>query len=568
MDFSITSLTGNSGHDPPSLPVFRRTTGEATVLLFVLRRPESGLGSLVRWECPGSVAAMADEREPDDPSYDWLYTGRPDDGSEGGQVGPLDAPVAAQAGPDHTTKLPTSSRPGGAGGVEPAGDRTRMLPESGRRSDGGTDAPGTPASFGGVYPRKPGTPPPSPTRTPASARAPFGQPPTGPAAAGQTARGPGTAGPPTSAAGASHYAQPTTTRGGSAGQPPPGTGGPAGSGYAAPPQATPKRPSGSPPRRRRRVRWGRIVLALVAAWLLFLVVVPIYAWTKVSKVDAEPSGARPAGGPGTTYLLVGSDSRQGLTPAQKADLGTGSAAGQRTDTIILLHVSDSSGPNIMLSIPRDSYVNVPGHGMNKINSAYAFGGPKLLVQTVEQATGVRVDDYVEIGFTGVVDVVDAVGGITVCPKTSINDPKAGHLVMKAGCQDVNGHVALDYSRSRAFPLGDITRAAHQREVIAATGSKAASWQTIVFPWRYWGVNMAGASSVQVGDNVGPFAFARFAWAMAHSGGSGTRRCVVPFSSLGTSTSVGSVVEWNKPKANAIFHDISSDDTSAIHCRAQ
>jgi LCP family protein required for cell wall assembly len=311
----------------------------------------------------------------------------------------------------------------------------------------------------------------------------------------------------------------------------------------------------------------RIALAVLAAWILFLVVVPIYAWSKVSKVDAEPSGSRPPDGPGTTYLLVGSDSREGLTQAQKHALGTGSAAGQRTDTIILLHVSSGSGPNLMLSIPRDSYVDVPGHGRNKINAAYAFGGPKLLVQTVERATGVRVDDYVEIGFTGVVDVVDAVGGITVCPKTSINDPLAGGLKMKAGCQQVDGHVALDYSRSRHFPLGDITRAQHQREVIAATGHQAASWQTVVLPWRYWNVNMAGADSVRVGSNVGPFAFAKFAWAMAHSNGPGTKRCVVPYSSLGTSTSVGSVVTWDTAKARAVFRDIQSDDTSAIHCSA-
>jgi LCP family protein required for cell wall assembly len=315
-------------------------------------------------------------------------------------------------------------------------------------------------------------------------------------------------------------------------------------------------------------RWVRIIIAVITLWLLFLVVVPIYAWSKVSKVDAEPSGARPAGGPGTTYLLVGSDSREGLTRQQEHDLGTGAASGQRTDTIILLHVSSGSGPNLMLSIPRDSYVFVPGHGMNKINAAYAFGGPKLLVQTVERSTHVRIDDYVEIGFTGVVDVVDAVGGITVCPKTSIHDPKAGGLNMKAGCQQVDGHVALDYSRSRHFPLGDITRTLHQREVIAATGHQAASWKTIALPWRYWNVNMAGANSVQVGSNVGPIDFARFAWAMAHSSGPGTKRCVVPFASLGTSTSVGSVVTWDRPKANAIFHDITSDDTSAIRCQAQ
>lgn len=309
-------------------------------------------------------------------------------------------------------------------------------------------------------------------------------------------------------------------------------------------------------------------MALIAAWLVFLVVVPIYAWGKVSKVDAQPSGARPPDGPGTTYLLVGSDSRAGLTPAQEHDLGTGAASGQRTDTIILLHVADGSGPNVMLSIPRDSYVSVPGHDQNKINAAYAFGGPKLLVQTVELATGIKVDDYVEIGFTGVVNVVDAVGGITVCPKTSIVDPKAGNLKMTAGCQRVDGHVALDYSRSRAFPLGDITRAFHQREVIAATGSQAASWQTVAFPWRYWNLNLAGASAVTVGDNVGPFGFAKFAWAMAHSSGPGTLRCVVPFSSLGTSTPVGSVVVWDKAKADAIFRDVQRDDTAAIHCQGQ
>jgi LCP family protein required for cell wall assembly len=310
------------------------------------------------------------------------------------------------------------------------------------------------------------------------------------------------------------------------------------------------------------------VLALLLVWILFLVIVPLYAWSKVAKVDAEPAGARPPDGPGTTYLLVGSDSREGLTTQQENQLGTGAAAGQRTDTIIVLHVSDGGGPNIMMSIPRDSYVAVPGHGMQKINAAYAYGGAKLLVQTVEQATGIRIDDYIEIGFTGVVDVVNAVGGIQVCPKTSIDDPKAGNLKMSAGCQQVDGQTALDYTRSRAFALGDIIREQHQREVIGATGSKAASWQTVAFPWRYWRVMMAGSSSVQVGDNVGPITFARFAWAMSHSGGSGTRRCVVPYSSLGTSTAVGSVVVWDKTKADALFNDIQNDDTAAAQCTTQ
>ncbi|MEJ7690058.1 MAG: LCP family protein [Nocardioidaceae bacterium] len=170
-------------------------------------------------------------------------------------------------------------------------------------------------------------------------------------------------------------------------------------------------------------------------------------------------------------MLVGSDSRADLSKQQRGDLGTGNAAGQRTDTIIVLHVPSGPGPEPAASLPRDSYVDIPGKGKNKINAAYAFGGAELLVATVEQNTGLRIDDYIEVGFTGFVDVVDAVGGIQVCPKSPIDDPKAGHLKMKKGCQDVDGNTALQYSRSRAFGNGDITRAQHQREVIASVGQR-------------------------------------------------------------------------------------------------
>jgi LCP family protein required for cell wall assembly len=311
----------------------------------------------------------------------------------------------------------------------------------------------------------------------------------------------------------------------------------------------------------------RGLLLLLLAWLIFLIAVPIWAWSTISKVDAEPAGRRPPDTAGTTYLLVGSDSRAGLTKAQKSDLGTGGAAGQRTDTIMLLDVPQS-GPTLLLSIPRDSYVDIPGHGQNKINAAYSIGGPDLLVHTVEKATHVRVDNYVEIGFAGFVDVVDAVGGVTVCPKTSINDPKAGHLKMHKGCQHVDGHTALSYSRSRAFPNGDITRALHQREVIGAVGSQAASWKTVILPWRYFNLNKSAAQAVQVGQDVSPIDVLRFAWAMAHVGGSNTKRCVVPYSDLGAATSAGSAVIWDAKRAHVLFAAIRSGDTSSVHCAPQ
>ena len=134
------------------------------------------------------------------------------------------------------------------------------------------------------------------------------------------------------------------------------------------------------------------------------------------------SCARPGSQPGTTYLLVGSDSRKGLSKKENRRLGTELLL-SRDDTIMLLHTG--SGPSMLLSIPRDSIVSIPGHGTSsKINAAFAqIGGPKLLVKTIEQNTGIRVDHYVEIGFA-FVNSVDAVGGITICPTQRMKDPRA------------------------------------------------------------------------------------------------------------------------------------------------
>ncbi len=333
-----------------------------------------------------------------------------------------------------------------------------------------------------------------------------------------------------------------------------------------PPQGRPS-PAARAPRGRQRNWWLRGLFLVFLAWLAFLVAVPLWAWSQLTQVDAEPSGNRPEDTPGTTYLLVGSDSREGMTEEEQADLNTGDAAGARTDTILLLHVPDSDGPKLLLSIPRDSFVAIPGYGDNKINAAYALGGPDLLVETIEQATEVRIDNYLEVGFGGFVDIVDAVGGIEVCPTEAIDDPKAGGLKLDKGCTEVNGSEALGYSRSRAFKLGDITRALHQREVITAVGEKAASWQTVVLPWRYFQVNATAADALQIGADVGPLDVARFAWAMARPG-KDAERCVVPYSSLGQETTAGSAVIWDDEKAGAIFAAISQDETGSISCRPQ
>jgi len=307
-----------------------------------------------------------------------------------------------------------------------------------------------------------------------------------------------------------------------------------------PPPGAPVAPAGGRGRRwpRPRLRWITFVILL---WVVYLVAVPFWAWTKVSKVDAFPDVDRPADQPGTTYLMVGSDARAGL-------------GGARTDSIMLLHTG--SGPNLLMSIPRDSQVDVPGHGRTKINAAFAYGGPKLLIRTIEQNTGIRIDHYVEIGFGGFKKVVDAVGGITICPTFDMDDPDA-NLHIKKGCQHADGQTALGYARSRHTDpqYGDITRAQHQREVIAAIGDKALSPWTVLNPFRYWDLSFAGAESVQISDDTGPVRLAMFVSAMTNVNGDDGLTCVVPLANLS--------VEWDTTRAEKVFGYIKDDNTQAI-----
>jgi LCP family protein required for cell wall assembly len=193
-----------------------------------------------------------------------------------------------------------------------------------------------------------------------------------------------------------------------------------------------------------------------------------------------------------------------------------------------------------------------------VNAAYEYGGPSLLVETIERATGIRVDGYVEIGFRGVVRLVDAVGGVTICPEAAMDDTPAG-LHVQAGCQHADGRDALAYARSRhAQQLDDLGRAAHQREVVSATGARILSWRTIGDPVRYWNVMVGGAASVTVGRNVSALAFARLAWAMRHVDGVNGLACGVPITDAAVQA-----VHWDLERAGRMFALIRGDRTAQI-----
>ncbi len=338
---------------------------------------------------------------------------------------------------------------------------------------------------------------------------------------------------------------------------------------APPPVAPPAGPGGPPPgfggaaKRRHPVRnTFRVLGVLLALALVWLVGVPAYAWSQVGRVDESPSGKRPADQPGQTFLIVGSDSREGLTKAEQKKLGTGSVAGQRTDTIMLLSMP-STGKPALISIPRDSYVAIPKNGKNKINTAYGFGGPQLLVQTVEANTGLRVDGYLEIGFGGFVNIIDALDGIRMCLPAAIKD-RDSHINLKKGCQTLGGTDALGYVRMRkADPRGDLGRVERQRQMLAAVAKKAASPATVLNPFRYWALCNASASSVKLGEDTSLLQTLRLGLAMRTIAGGDGLTLTVPVSDPGAITPVGSSVLWDDGLAQAMFGEIAKGDTSKL-----
>jgi LCP family protein required for cell wall assembly len=260
-------------------------------------------------------------------------------------------------------------------------------------------------------------------------------------------------------------------------------------------------------------RWGLrifitalVLLAVLALWPIGLM---IWASGQINHVDAL-SGA--AATPGRTFLLAGSDER-----------GTGGiddgVTGSRTDTIMILH-QPASGPTALISIPRDTLAQIPGRSPNRINAAHAFGGPALLVATVEQMTGLTIDHYVEIGFGGIGGLVDALGGVRLCWDYDVDDVMSGMFWMP-GCHDVGGTQAIAFSRMRySDPRGDIGRAERQRQLISALASEIASPATLINPARQVRTISAGLDTLLVSEGTGLTDIGRMALAFRAATGEG------------------------------------------------
>lgn len=297
-------------------------------------------------------------------------------------------------------------------------------------------------------------------------------------------------------------------------------------------------------------------MAVLLVGVLSVVAGGMWIDTALQRIPALPDyPERPASGRGTTWLLVGSDSRQGLTPDQQAQLATGGDIGAgRTDTILLVHIPGlgSATPATMVSIPRDSYVPIPGYGEDKINAAFSLGGAPLLAQTVELATGLHLDHYGELGFDGFAALVDAVGGVTMCPVEPINDPLAG-IDLPAGCQLLDGRNALGYVRTRATPRADLDRMANQRQFMSALLHRAASPEVLLNPLRWYPMARAAGHTVMVDQNAHVWDLARLAWALRGD----LVTTTVPIGEF-TGSDSGAVVLWNSEAAGRLFAALAAD----------
>ena len=345
-----------------------------------------------------------------------------------------------------------------------------------------------------------------------------------------------------------------------------GGAGAGGGGWGAQPPliSPPGTPPVTPTRSGRRWRfWGqpgrrgrRIALVIGVVILLFIAgTAGTYFWIngKLNRSVALPAFSGTSAG--TNWLIAGSDSRTGVNRTEQDQLHLGSVGADASDSLMLLHTG--GGRPVLISIPRDSYVLIPGYGYNKINAALAFGGPSLLVKTVESATGLRIDHYMGIGFGGLANVVGAVGGVQMCVKTAVPaDPTgdSGFKGLAAGCHNLSGTQAIAFVRDRhSFATSDLQRIQDQRAFLSALLSKTTSPGVYLNPFTALPFASTAASAIAVDKGTSLYGLLQVAFALRNP-----QTGTVPIANANLATPAGDSVEWDQAQALQLFNALKQD----------
>lgn len=237
-------------------------------------------------------------------------------------------------------------------------------------------------------------------------------------------------------------------------------------------------------------RWRRPVMIASAAAALLVAGAAVWGVNLLLKLGEHPTTdvgglaerSEFAKGP-RNVLVLGSDSRGGLTPEEQAAFGAPEdLEAELSDTIILVHIDPGREEAVVVHFPRDLRVTIPGHGVNKINAAYEFGGPSLVVETIKRFTGLPVHNYVEVDLAGFKGLVDTLGGVRMCVDRPLFDELAGLAIPKAGCYTFDGPTALAFVRARHIEgdlIPDFSRITRQQQFMRAMMNRLLSLRSLL-----------------------------------------------------------------------------------------
>lgn len=316
----------------------------------------------------------------------------------------------------------------------------------------------------------------------------------------------------------------------------------------------------------RRVAAGLAVVVLLTSgglWFAFRHYDAQISRIAIPNLKGVPEQAAAANG-GQTFLLVGSDNREGANAE-----GTGFVAGERSDTVILVHLFGKSESVELVSFPRDSWVEIPSYTdpktgrkrsahYSKLNSAFSQGGPALLIATLEHLTRMRIDHYLQVDFTGFKRMVNKVGGVDVCLTKPAFDRFSG-IRLSAGKHHISGDVALAFVRQRhGLAQGDIDRIARQQQFIGSLANKVLSKGTLLDPFKLTGFLDAATSSLKVDEGLKAGDLKKLALRLRHFSSNGVLFTTVPVANINARREGASVVLLDDERARALFDALHAD----------
>ncbi|MBO8190427.1 LCP family protein [Streptomyces oryzae] len=325
------------------------------------------------------------------------------------------------------------------------------------------------------------------------------------------------------------------------------------------------------PRWGLRIATGTSVLLLAAGGIGHAMVTGLSA--DVRRVDpfhGIDNDSRPKDDNGVNFLVVGTDRRDGLSPAQKETYKLGGAACDCTDTMLLVHLSGDRDRASVVSLPRDTYTRLPAHKDRatgkqvaerpaKLNAAYTAGGAPLTVRAVEKLTDVHVDHYLEVDFTSFMSTVDVLGGVPVCTTKPLKDRFSG-LDLPKGTTKLNGGQALQYVRARHLDGGsDLNRMKRQQHFLASVISRATDTGVLMNPVRFNKVASTLLESVRADQGFGTEQMMALGQAMRGFSPASSEFASVPLADTDHRVpGLGSTVKWDRAKATRLFDALRED----------